>query len=184
MVRYGECDRQTERRQRIAVGKICAMVFRPAAQPDLTLDEVMVAKKAARIPGSRSAVGRIFCRHDLTVKKKPVRRRAAASGRDACTPALDTRARLARSCTAGLYRRDCHQHQRGSVERPLPARSAAGRIMRPTDIGRRSRSSLECAITHSGAFCDGRSDERAYLCRAGKAVSRSNAKASRCRHYG
>jgi hypothetical protein len=28
-----------------------------AVQPDLTLDEVMVAKKAARIPGSRSAVG-------------------------------------------------------------------------------------------------------------------------------
>ena len=40
-----------------------------AAQPDLTLDEVMVAKKAARIPGSRSAVGRFFRRHDLTVKK-------------------------------------------------------------------------------------------------------------------
>jgi hypothetical protein len=28
-----------------------------AVQPDLTLDEVMVAKKAARIPGSRSVVG-------------------------------------------------------------------------------------------------------------------------------
>jgi transposase len=41
-----------------------------AAQPDLTLDEIMVAKKAARIPGSRSAVGRFFRRHDLTVKKK------------------------------------------------------------------------------------------------------------------
>jgi transposase len=66
-----------------------------AAQPDLTLDEVMVAKKAARIPGSRSAVGRFFCRHNLTVKKKPVRRRAAASGRGASTPALDTRARFA-----------------------------------------------------------------------------------------
>ena len=66
-----------------------------AVQPDLTLDEVMVAKKAARIPGSRSAVGRFFRRHDLTVKKKPVRRRAAASGRGACTPALDTRARFA-----------------------------------------------------------------------------------------
>jgi transposase len=66
-----------------------------AAQPDLTLDEIMVAKKAARIPGSRSAVGRFFRRHDLTVKKKPVRRRAAASGRGACTPALDTRARFA-----------------------------------------------------------------------------------------
>jgi transposase len=31
-----------------------------AAQPDLTLAEVMVAKKKARLPGSRSAVGRFF----------------------------------------------------------------------------------------------------------------------------
>jgi transposase len=65
-----------------------------AAKPDLTLDEVMVAKKTARIPGSRSAVGRFLRRHDLTVKKKPVRRRAAASGCGACAPALATRARL------------------------------------------------------------------------------------------
>jgi hypothetical protein len=62
--------RSNERRQRIATGKICAMVFRPdCCTPDLTLDEVMVAKKAARIPGGRSAVGRFFRRHDLTVKK-------------------------------------------------------------------------------------------------------------------
>ena len=74
LVRYGKGDGQAERRQRIATGKICAMVFDLiAAQPDLTLDEVMMAKKAARIPGSRSAVGRFFRRHDLTVKKKPVR---------------------------------------------------------------------------------------------------------------
>jgi transposase len=45
-----------------------------AAQPDLTLDEVMVAKKKARIAGSRSAVGRFFLRHGISFKKK------------ACTP--------------------------------------------------------------------------------------------------
>jgi transposase len=66
-----------------------------AAQPDLTLDEVMVAKKKARIAGSRSAVGRFFLRHGISFKKKPVRRRAAASGRGACTSALDSRARFA-----------------------------------------------------------------------------------------
>jgi transposase len=66
-----------------------------AAQPDLTLDEVMVAKKKARIPGSRSAVGRFFLRHGISVKKKPVRCRAAATGRGACAPALDSRARFA-----------------------------------------------------------------------------------------
>ena len=66
-----------------------------AAQPDLTLDEVMVAKKKARIPGSRSAVGRFFLRHGISVKKKPLRSRAAASGRGACAPALDSRAGFA-----------------------------------------------------------------------------------------
>jgi transposase len=45
-----------------------------AAQPDLTLDEVILAKEKARIPGSRSAVGRFFLRHGVSFKKK------------ACTP--------------------------------------------------------------------------------------------------
>jgi transposase len=66
-----------------------------AAQPDLTLDEVVASKNAAGIPGSRSAVGRFFLRHDVSFKKKPVRRRAASSGRGACASALDSRARLA-----------------------------------------------------------------------------------------
>jgi transposase len=42
-----------------------------AAWPDLTLDEVAVAKNAAGIPGSRSAVGRFFLRHNISFKKKP-----------------------------------------------------------------------------------------------------------------
>jgi len=66
-----------------------------AARPDLTLDEIVVAKKAARIPGSRSAVGRFFLRHGVSYKQKPARRRTTASGRSACAPALDSRARLA-----------------------------------------------------------------------------------------
>src|SRR5260370_37182421 len=65
-----------------------------AARPDLTLDEVVVAKNAAGIPGSRSAVGRFFLRHNISFKKKPVRCRAAASGRGPCAPALDSRARF------------------------------------------------------------------------------------------
>jgi transposase len=63
-----------------------------AARPDLTLDEVVVAKNAAGIPGSRSAVGRFFLRHNISFKKKPVRCRAAASGRGPCAPTLDSRA--------------------------------------------------------------------------------------------
>jgi transposase len=66
-----------------------------AAQPDLTLDEVVVAKNAAGIPGSRSAVGRFFLRHNISFKKKPVRCRTASSGRGPCTPALDSRAGFA-----------------------------------------------------------------------------------------
>ena len=41
-----------------------------AARPDLTLDEVVVAKNAAGIPGSRSAVARFFLRHNISFKKK------------------------------------------------------------------------------------------------------------------
>jgi len=66
-----------------------------AARPDLTLDEVVVAKNAAGIPGSRSAVGRFFLRHNISFKKKPVRCRAAASGRGPCAPTLDSRAGFA-----------------------------------------------------------------------------------------
>jgi transposase len=66
-----------------------------AAQPDLTLDEVVAAKDAAGIPGSRSAVGRFFLRHNISFKKKPVRCRAASSGRSPCTAALDSGARFA-----------------------------------------------------------------------------------------
>jgi transposase len=66
-----------------------------AVQPDLTLDEVVVAKNAAGIPGSRSAVGRFFLRHNISFKKKPVRGRTASRGRGSCTPALDSRAGFA-----------------------------------------------------------------------------------------
>jgi transposase len=50
-----------------------------AAQPDLTLDEVVATKDAAGIPGSRSAVGRFFLRHNISFKKKPIRCRATSS---------------------------------------------------------------------------------------------------------
>jgi len=61
LARNRKCGGQTERRQRVAAGKIAKWFLDLiAAQPDLTLDEVIVAKKKARIPGSRSAVGRFF----------------------------------------------------------------------------------------------------------------------------
>src|SRR6266436_4542351 len=44
-----------------------------AEQPDLTLDEIVVAMRKQRIPGSRTAVWRFFERHNVTVKKKPAR---------------------------------------------------------------------------------------------------------------
>jgi hypothetical protein len=40
-----------------------------AVPPDLTLDGILAAKNAARIPGSRSAVGPFFARHGFIFKK-------------------------------------------------------------------------------------------------------------------
>src|SRR5262249_57091327 len=40
-------------------------------QPDLTLDEVVLAMRKHKIAGSRTAVWRFFKRHKITFKKKP-----------------------------------------------------------------------------------------------------------------
>ena len=40
-----------------------------AEQPDLTLDEIVVAMRKRRIAGSRSAVWRFFERHNISFKK-------------------------------------------------------------------------------------------------------------------
>ena len=61
-------------------------------KPDFTLDEVVTAMGKRRIRGSRSAVWRLFDRHNMTYKKKLVRSRAKARGRGPRAPALDTRA--------------------------------------------------------------------------------------------
>src|ERR1700722_2584913 len=52
-----------------------------AAQPDLTLDEIVAAMRKRRIAGSRSAVWRFFKRHNISFKKKPAGGGASASGR-------------------------------------------------------------------------------------------------------
>jgi transposase len=64
-------------------------------RPDLTLDEIVLALHKRRIPGSRSALSRFFARHDVTIKKKPARRRAKARRRGSGAPTLDARARAA-----------------------------------------------------------------------------------------
>ncbi len=61
------------------------------AQPDLTLDEIVVAMRKRRIAGSRSAVWRFFKRHNISFKKKPAGGGARASGRGPRTAALDAR---------------------------------------------------------------------------------------------
>ncbi len=60
--------------------------------PDWTLAELVEAMGKRRIPGSRSALGRFFERHAITVKRKPARRRANPIGRGPRAAALDTRA--------------------------------------------------------------------------------------------
>ena len=64
-------------------------------QPDLTLDEIVLALYKRRIPASRSALSRFFARHGITIKKKPARRRAKARRRGTGAPTLDPRARAA-----------------------------------------------------------------------------------------
>lgn len=64
-----------------------------ARQPDLTLDEIVVAMHKRRIAGSRSAVWRFFQRHNIKFKKKYAGVGATASGRRTRTATLDARAR-------------------------------------------------------------------------------------------
>ena len=49
-----------------------------AKQPDLTLDEALVAMRKRGIAGSRTALWRFFTRHKITFKKKFARSRAGA----------------------------------------------------------------------------------------------------------
>jgi len=62
-----------------------------AKQSDLTLDEVVLAMRKDKIPGSRTAVWRFFARHKITFKKKPARGGARARRCGAGAPALDAR---------------------------------------------------------------------------------------------
>jgi transposase len=50
-------------------------------EPDLTLDEVALAMRKHKIPGSRTAVWRFFKRHKITFKKSL---RAAEQERAGC----------------------------------------------------------------------------------------------------
>ena len=61
-------------------------------QPDLTLDEVVVAMAKVRIVGSRTAVWRFYERHGFTFKKNSVRRGAKARRCDPRAPTVDARA--------------------------------------------------------------------------------------------
>lgn len=66
-----------------------------AEHPDLTLMETVTELGRRRIRTSKSALSRFFIRHDITFKKKPASRRAEASRRGPCAPALDPGARHA-----------------------------------------------------------------------------------------
>ena len=56
-------------------------------QPDLTLDEVVVAMRAANIDGSRSAVARFYARRQISFKR-PACSRARTTRRGQSAPAL------------------------------------------------------------------------------------------------
>ena len=61
------------------------------ARPDLTLDEVVLAMRKHRVPGSRTAVWRFFQRRKITFKKKPASGGAGAPRRRTGTSAVDAR---------------------------------------------------------------------------------------------
>jgi transposase len=60
-------------------------------EPDLTLDEVALAMRKHKIPGSRTAVWRFFKRHKITFKKKPASGGAGAHRCGAGAATLDAR---------------------------------------------------------------------------------------------
>ena len=62
-------------------------------QPDLTLVETVAVLRKRRIKTSRSSLWRFLDRHDITLKKKPPSRRAAASRCRTSAPTMDARAR-------------------------------------------------------------------------------------------
>jgi transposase len=62
-------------------------------QPDLTLVETVAVLRKRRIKTSRSSLWRFLDRHNITLKKKPASRRAAASRCRASAPTMDARAR-------------------------------------------------------------------------------------------
>lgn len=63
-----------------------------ADQPDLTLVETIAELRKRRIKTSRSSLWRFLDRHNITLKKKPASRRAAARRCRTSAPTLDTRA--------------------------------------------------------------------------------------------
>lgn len=64
-------------------------------QPDLILEEIVTALRKRRIAGSRSALGRFFVRHDITVKKKSAGGGATPRGRGFGAPQVEPRTRSA-----------------------------------------------------------------------------------------
>src|SRR5262252_1279017 len=64
-------------------------------QPDLTLDEIVLALHKRRISGSRSALSRFFARHGITIKKK------------ACAPQSETEKTWRGSADVGSASKGC-----------------------------------------------------------------------------
>ena len=72
-------------------------------RPDWTLEELIVALRKRRIPGSRSGLWRFLERHGISRKKKSARDRARARGRRPRAPALAATAEAAQFVEPGLH---------------------------------------------------------------------------------
>jgi hypothetical protein len=144
----------------------------------------MVAKKAARIPGSRSAVGRFFRRHDLTVKKSLY---AAEQQR-----ADVARARRRWIREQGLFdpARLVFIDETATSTNMVRLRGRCPRGVRL--VGYAPHGHWKTITFVAGLRCDRMvapfvmegAMNGLTICRMGEAVSCPNAQASRCRYYG
>src|SRR5262252_3674092 len=105
-------------------------------QPDLTLDEIVLALHKRRISGSRSALSRFFARHGITIKKK------------ACAPQSETEKTWRGSADVGSASKGCLTPLALYLSMKLPSPSQRLEPARGTPYWRGSNGTLGNADIH------------------------------------
>jgi transposase len=111
-------------RRRVLAGERDWLLARLTEKPDLTLRALVGELVERGIPASYGAVWRLLKAEGITVKKKPVRRRARSPRRGPPPGAMDQVSEADRPLPAGIHRRDLDQNQHGAAAGLGAARSA------------------------------------------------------------